>query len=207
MQLINKTSIKKTFFHTWYLYPILAVILTLLWLWLFPTFHQPTTHQKINVFFATEVKSGAFTKSIEKQYEREKLRQVDYSYCLPTSIGFPNKLQIGINKADILILDETTMSSFNGHQENFFVEITSFIKDNYLEGGENFYTDNEKDYGILLKQKDADYWLKQYMDFDETRDYYLALSIGSKNLGSISGEDNKDYDNALTIIKYLLKEH
>ena len=207
MQLINRSSIKKTLTHTWYIYPLTAIIISLLWFWGFQAYHQPTAHQIIKVFFATDVKTDSFLKKIRSNYDKEKLRETDYSYCLPTGIGYPSKLQIGVNEADILVLDEVTLNSFKDNEEHFFVEMTPFIKDNYLEGGETYYQFNEKDYGILLKEKATACWLNDYMDFDEERNYYLVLSIGSKNLGSITDEDNQYYDNALTFMKYLLKEH
>ena len=207
MQMINKSSVSKTIVHTWYIYPLTAIIITLLWLWGFQAFHQPTAHQKLHIFFATEVKNESFLKDILNQYDKEDLREITPSYSLPEGVGFASKLQVAINTADVLILDEQTMFSFNGHQENFFVEMTSYVKETYLTNEDTYYTYEEKDYGVLLKNKEAEHYLQKYMDFDETKNYYIALSIASKNLGKVLDENNAHYDNALTIMKYLIQEN
>ena len=207
MQKINKTSVSKIFAHTWYVYPILATLLTLLWLWAFQAFHQPTTHQKLNIFFATEIKSESFLKDILKKYDKENLREITPSYSLPTGVGFPAKLQLAVNSADLLVLDEKTMFEFNGHQDNFFVEISSHVKETYLTNEDTYFDYEEKSYGVLLKTKEAEHYLQHYMEFDESKNYYVALSLASKNLGSVLDENNAHYDNALTVIKYLISEN
>lgn len=206
MQTINKSFVSKTFAHTWYLYPITIVIITLLWLWGFQAFHQPSTHQKLNIFFATEVRNESFLKDIMKNYDKEDLREITPSYSLPSGVGYTSKLQIAINNADLLILDEKTMFDFNGHHDNFFVEMSSFIKETYLPGENTYYQNDGKDYGVLLKEKEADHYLKQYMDFDETKNYYITISVASKNIGKVLDVNNEHYDNALTFMKYLLTE-
>lgn len=206
MKIFNKQLAKQTLAHTWYLYPISAALLTLIWLWGFQAFHQPTAHQKLNIFFAAEVRSEVFLKNILNKYDKEELREITPSYSLPTGVGFANKLQIAINTADLLILDDQTMFSFNGHQENFFVEMTPYIK-GYLNEGDEYYTNGEKDWGVLLKHKDTSHYLQQYMDFDETKDYYIAIGLASKNVGKALDEKNEHYDNALTIMKYLISEN
>ena len=42
------------------------------------------------------------------------------------------------------------------------------------------------------------------MGFDEEQDYYLTLSVTSKNLGTLSEEGNENNDNALTMMNDLL---
>ena len=206
MQRINKTSVGKIFAHTWYIYPVSAILITLLWLWGFQAFHQPSSHQKLHVFFATEVKNNSFLKDIQNKYEREKLREISNSYGLPASVGFTTKLQVAINTADIIILDETTLNGFNDHHQNYFLEMNDYVK-SYLSNEDNYFTYNEKDYGVLLKAKDEESWLEQYMVFEEGKDYYLTLSIASQNLGKAIDEGNNYYDNALTIMKYLISEN
>ena len=207
MQKYNKASIAKTFAHTWYLYPITGIIITLLWLWGFQAFHQPSAHQKLSIFFATEVKNESFLKDILNKYDKEDLREITPSYSLPEGVGFTTKLQVAINSADLLILDEKTMFSFNDHQENFFVEMTSYIKETYLSNEDTYYDYGDKSYGVLLKNKETEHYLQRYMDFDESKNYYIAISVTSKNLGKVLDENNAHYDNALTIMKYLISEN
>lgn len=207
MQKINKTSVTKIFAHTWYTYPLVAILLTLIWLWGFQAYHQPSNHQRLSIFFATEIKNESFLKDILKKYDREDLREITPSYALPTGVGYTTKLQLAINSADLLILDEKTMFDFNGHQDNFFVEMSSYIKETYLTNEDTYYDYEDKSYGVLLKNKEAEHYLQQYMEFDETKNYYIALSVTSKNLGKVYDENNAHYDNALTIMKYLISEN
>lgn len=207
MQKINKTSVGKIFAHTWYTYPLVAIFITLLWLWGFQAFHQPSTHQKLNIFFATEIRNESFLKDILKKYNKEDLREITPSYSLPSGVGFPTKLQVAINNADLLVLDEKTMFEFDGHQDNFFVEMNSYVKETYLSNEDTYYDYEEKSYGVLLKNKETEHYLKQYMDFDETKNYYIAINVASQNIGKLLDENNAHYDNALTFMKYLISEN
>lgn len=203
MQTINKSAVKKTFTHTWYLYPIAIIIVSLLWLWGFQAFHQPSAHQMLTIFFASNVRDSSFADKILDHYDREDLREIRVTYNLPSMMGFGDKLQVAINNADILVLDEVTLSSFNEHHQNFFVDINQEVKTKYMSPSYSYYSYAEKDYGILINNKE---YLEQYMEFEEGRSYYLTLSVASKNLGNLYEPDNEHYDNALTAIKYLLTE-
>ena len=206
MQLLNKVAIKNTFAHTWYLYPISVGLVTAIWVWSFYAFHQPSAHQKIDVFFSTEVRSDSFLKDImNKHYEKEKLRDVSHSYSLPSAVGYYQKLQIALSSSDILILDENTLSGFSNQYRDTLVEINDYIKTNYLTSEHTYYNFDEKNYGILIKEKNVQSYLSSYMTFDETQDYYLVLNQASMNLGSVLEESNAGYDNALTFMNYLLE--
>lgn len=206
MQLINSSSIKKTFAHTWYLYPIAIAITAILWLWGFQAFHQPSAHQSLTIFFASEVKDSTFTTHILNQYEKEDLREIKISYSLREGAGFTTKLQLAINTGDLLVLDEKTLSEFNGHQSDFFTEITSEVKNQYYPNSYTYYSDDGKDYGIFLKGKGENHYLNSYMNFDENEDYYIVLLVGSQNLGKITSLENEHYDNALTVVNRLITE-
>ena len=161
---------------------------------------------KIKYLLCYRSKNESFLKDILKSYDREELREITPSYALPTAAGFTTKLQLAINTADLLILDEKTMFEFNDHQENFFVEMDSYIKETYLSSEDTYYDYQDKSYGVLLKNKESEHYLQNYMEFDETKNYYIALSVASKNLGKVLDENNAHYDNALTIMKYLIGE-
>ena len=207
MQLFNKVAIKKTFAHTWYIYPITGALIILLWLWGYQAYHQPSTHQMLSVFFATEIHDESFLKDVLKKYNREDLREITPSYGLPSSNGYTTKLQLAVNNADILILDDKTMFNFNGHHQSFFYEITPYVKENYLKNETSYYTYEDKAYGVLLKNKEVEHFLQKYMSFDESKDYYIAISLASKNVGPLIDENNAHYDNALTVMKYLIREN
>ena len=200
MQTLNKSLMKNTFTYTWFIYPMSAVILVLIWLWSFPTFHMPSAHQKINAFFTTDVKSEEFADKILEKYDREDLRQINLSYALPSNPLYAQKLQIAFSDSDVIILPKGRFQKYSVDYSLFFVEVTSYIQD-------KCQIDNSKvidNYGIILKNKDENHYLEQYMTFEDD-DYVIAFSVSSKNLGAAVKEDNAPYDNALTFVHYLLE--
>ena len=206
MQNFNKKATINTFSHTWYVYPLSIALIAGLWIWSYHAYHLPSAHQKINVFFASDVRNDSFLKSImNKHYDKEKLREVSTSYSLPTGTLYYQKLQIALVESDILILDENTLSGFANKYQEQLVEITTDIKDTYLTSDHEYYQFNSKDYGIIIKEKNVICYLNEYMTFDENQNYYLLLNQSSTNLGKIKGDDNAYYDNALTYMDYLLE--
>ena len=200
MQKINKSLLKNTFTYTWFIYPVAGVILTLIWLWSFPAFHQPSAHQKINAFFATDIKNEQVFDKILEKYDREDLREIDPSYALPGSATYAQKLQIALGNADVLVLTKTQFDNYKIDYSLFFVEVTSYVQEK-CQITENQVYDG---YGILLKNKGEAHYLEQYMTFAED-DYILTFSVASTNLGSAIHEENAPYDNALTFAHYLIE--
>ena len=200
MQTINKSLVKNTFTYTWFIYPVSAVLLTLIWLWSFPTFHMPSAHQKIDAFFATDITNNTFADNILKKYDRENLRQINPSYALPGSALYAQKLQIAIGHSDILVLTKTQFSQYKIDYSLFFVPVTSYIQEK-CQINESQVFDG---YGITLKNKGENHYLESYMNFADD-DYVIALSVTSKNMGSAINEDNASHDNALTFVHYLLE--
>ena len=212
MQLLNKSAIKKTFAHTWYIYPLLIGIITILWIWGFQVFHLPSSHQTLVMFFATNITDNSFAKDIQKTYyQREELRQVDTFYSLPTTSGYYTKLQLYLQKGDMLILDKKTIDDFKGYQERFFIEIDDELITRYELTNYEFYTYTDSEsvehrYGIKIKDKSQKGYLDDYMTFDPSFDYYITLSTSSVNLGYLGGKANTPYDNAITYMKHLLEK-
>lgn len=203
MQLINKTAVKKTIVHTWYIYPILAGIITVIWLWAFSAFHQPTKHQMLTLFFSARVKSTKFADKLMTYYPKEKLREVSISGLLPNAQGYPAKLKTALNGSDLLILDKTTLDDLS-HRDVVIYNIPDDIKTKYLPGDHDYYTVTDEEttytYGVLLNKDN----LRKYLDFDEVDDYYVCVAKSSQNCGTLLSKGNEKYDNALTFMNYLL---
>lgn len=200
MQTINKSLVKNTFTYTWFIYPVSAVLLTLIWLWSFPTFHLPSAHQKLDVFFATDVKSEVFVDNILEKYDRKDLRQINPSYALPGSALYVQKLQIAIGHADVLVLTKQQFVQYKVDYATFFAPVTSYAKEMCQINDDQVFDD----YGIILKNKDENHYLENYMSFADD-DYIIALTVISRNLGSLIVEGDAPYDNALTFVHYLLE--
>ena len=141
MQLFNKEASKRIFTHTWYIYPLLIGIITVIWLWGFQAFHQPSSHQSLLMFFSTNISNNVFTKEIMNEYyAREDLRQIDAYYSLPDLPSYVDKLNLYIRKSDILVLDKKTIDDLRGYQERFFVEFDDKLKEKYFDQNYEFYT-------------------------------------------------------------------
>ena len=211
MQLYNKEMGKKIFSHTWYIYPLAIGLIVVLWLWGFEAFHQPSAHQSLTIFFASQIKKDSFAKEIRvNHYDRENLREVSVPNALPSSTGFVSKLDMYLSHSDILVLDEKTIDDFKNYKDRFFVDIPQDIQNEYYSEFTDYYLYEDEEhvthsYGIRIKKKGEASYLDDYMTFDSGYDYYACLSLSSQNLGKISGENNSRYDNALTFMKYLLK--
>ena len=207
MQLINKESIKKTFVHTWYIYPLLIGFATFLWIWAFAAFHQPSAHQKLSLFFASKVNDKKFVNPIMKHYQREDLREVDVQSAYPnhTNVAYYQKLKIYVEKGDLLILDDYSVTLCR----NYLYNLTDEVKETYLNPDCSYYTYEEEEttyyYGVLLKNKNEEHYLSKYMNFDEESNYYICVPTGSVNAGILRGKNNAKYDNALTFMQYLLE--
>ena len=207
MQLINKDAIKKTFAHTWYIYPISVILMTLVWMWGFQAYHQPTKLEKLTMFIAANVKRTSFANKImNDNYPREKLREVNVFYSLPNAVGYRSKVNIYLNDSDFLILDETTISELAERSATFFAKMDDYVKTYIPSSTVTYFSRETIDYGIKIKNKNEESWLSTYMTFDENQDYYLFLSITSKNLGKLYNEKNEKNDNALTYMNHLLTE-
>ena len=70
MQLFNKEAAKKTLTHTWYIYPLLGGIITVIWLWAFYAYHQQSKHQMLTLFFSAKINNNKFASEIQKHYDR-----------------------------------------------------------------------------------------------------------------------------------------
>lgn len=213
MQLFNKAAAKRIFTHTWYIYPLLAGIITIIWLWAFPAFHQPTKHETLTLFFATELKNEKYLNQIKKHYSEEKLREVETHYHLPDdSRAYYQALETYAANSDLLILDDLTVKDFvnSDHRDELLYQITDEVKTNYITSEHDYYTYTDDQgstyaYGVKLKDKGVDHYLSTYMTFDEMRDYYIVLSTSSVNVGALRSKSNAAYDNALTFMNYLLE--
>ena len=207
MQTFNKEGAKKTLTYTWYLYPMVILATSLLWVFGFNAFHQPTAHEKINLFIAAQVTSNKYEKEIKAKYEREKLREINTNSVHPTSELYYRKLQLYLSDSDIMILPKTTFEGFKNQYKTYFFAINDEMKQTYFNSSYEYYSEFEDglSYGILFKGNNVETWLSSYMTFDETQDYYLVLNQASVNLGSVLEESNAGYDNALTFMNYLLE--
>ena len=204
MQKFNKEASKRIFVYTWYLYPIATIIIILLLIWGFGAYHQPSAHQTINIFIGCNVKNSSFIKPIQEHYERDKLREVNVNYAMPTDVIYASKLKIHIQRSDILILPIGTVDVYKSKYQEYFIEFDASTKEQYFKTDYQYYDQEGHDFGILFRKIDTENGYDQYMNFYND-DYYLMINRASTNTGKLYKDNNEAYDNALTIVNYLME--
>lgn len=201
MQTINKPLIKKSFVYTWYLYPLLVGLSSILLLWGFEAYHLPKGYQRLNIFIAANVKSENFKEEIKKNFDENELREINYYYSLPSRDEYVSKLDLYLSDTDLLILPEKNLEEFGKYLDNFFIELDQETKTNYLKDNYQYYTYENKVYGVLIKDENTTSWLEDDMEFEEGT-YYLVLSQTSKSAGKLK---EQKHDNALKAMKYVIE--
>ena len=203
MQTINKSLFKNTLTYTWFAYPIAGILMALLWLWAFPTFHDADAHRKLSIFLATDVTNQEFAENIKAKYNPDILRKVNLSYALPNTATYSEKLRIALSDSDILILTRPVFESYEGSNFGYglyFVKITDYIKEQVQIDDSVVYND----YSIRLKNKGENHYLENYMTFAD-EDYVICFSQSSQNLGTAIYSWNGQYTNAFSFVHYLLE--
>ncbi|MBQ7995637.1 MAG: hypothetical protein IJ247_05455 [Bacilli bacterium] len=204
MKIIDRQSVKNTFSHTWYIYPVAAAVISLLWVWGYQAIHLPSDHQIINIFFSTNINDDSFKKTIETNFSKEDLRELNTYSCWPQVKDYYTVLNMRLANSDLLVLPERIMKEFGNDLDKIVVEINDSIIEKYLSESPSFFTVESKNYGLEIKEKGEACWLDEYMTFDDDS-YYVALSRSSKNLGDVLDENNAKFDNALKVLGILEK--
>lgn len=199
MQTINKSLVKTKFTYTWFIYPVSAVLLSLIWLWSFPLAHQPKAREKIELYINATVNNEEFTKNILAKYDRNKLRAINVEYPMRFYRG--SSTTELFNRCDMMVLEESKYQAYNNLYGDLFAKINPYILekcqiDSSLVVGER---------GILLRAANTTHYLDSYVEFDNYSNYVLAFLTKSKNLGAAFDEKNAKYDNALTVAHYLIE--
>ena len=201
MQLMNKSQVKKSFIYTWYIYPILVAVASILLLWGFEAYHLPKGYQKINIFIAGNVTNEKFKNEIQSHFDEDEVREIYYHYAEPSRNEYASKLNLYLSDTDLLILPEKNLEEFGKYLDTFFLDINEETKNNYLDKNYQYYDNEEKSYGVLLKDDSKHTWLEDYMSFEDGA-FYLVLSQTSNSAGSLK---NQKHDNALKAMKYILE--
>lgn len=200
MQTINKSLLKNTLTYTWFIYPLSAVILSLLWIWIFPIAKRPSAHLRLEVFVAAKVKSNKVFNKILDKYEKDQLKQINVDSVKHSNSFYGQKIKIAFSTSDIMILQKGSFDIYKHSGLEYFAPITSYVQEQ-VNIEESQVLDG---FGISLKVKNESNYLDEYIDFEDN-DYVLCFTASSPNLGLVNGEDNAKHNNALTFARYLLE--
>ena len=164
-----KKLVKNKLAYTWPLYIVVPAISGLLLVWMFGIYHRPNQYQQINVFFGTKIKDKSFIKTITNKFEKEDLKVITTSECMPKDSTFKEKLAyVGLVNSDILVLPTGT---FEDIDKNYFVSLNDEAKETYFPSSISFYEDK----GVLLNKE----VLTNYLNYEVDTDYYLFIDSNS----------------------------
>ena len=195
MNALEKKRIKATFKYTWPFYLIVAVLIPLLFHFVFGIAHRTPAYKTLTLFVSGEISDQKTLESDMK--ERFKEKDIKSFSCISANPGDGNyntKLTIaGYNTADVLILplsklDDVVVSAFGK-------ELTAEMIDTYYASF-SLYKQDEINYGIKLDKEKVN----KYMSLP-SEDCYMVLNGKSSNLGKYSKEENSDHDMALQLVK------
>lgn len=218
MQRFNKDQCKRLFHYNWFVYPIIILVVSLLWVWGFQTFHLPTHYEGLTVFIGARKDKFEYQEKLKNVFTPHLREFEDIGIKRDTGNIYFDKLNIALNDySDILIIDDYTMDLFRGSDKEgekadsrfpqFFTKLNTDYVKSFLPNDTKFYVDpldkNGDSYALEFNAgKGFDkHWLYSDMEFDKEQKYYLLLSYTSINLGEINSKDNKS-TLALDAIKY-----
>lgn len=198
MKILSKKIIKNTFIHTWWIYLICPIILSILFYFAFNIYHLPSSYEKINIFVGSTLIDDSFKDEIKEDINKDSLKQINISSLSPNQNRFEEKLEVvGLHNCDLLILDKNTIDNMLDI-EQYFLIIDEQLSLYHQQG---FYLFNNNKYGYDISSSSL---FDKYIS-KEYQYYYLLININSKNIGKYVSEDNIDNDNALLILEKLLK--
>ena len=195
MTSLKKQRVVAVIKYTWPLYIISVVIIILLMNFLFGVIHRTPDYKTLTLFISGEVTNDKKLKDdLLDKFSDKELKSVSTISVKVNDGNYSQKLTItGYNGADILIiptskLDKLDVASFGLELSNEV--ITSFYQDN------TFYKKDDTNYGVKLDKEKV----KDYMSLPE-EDCYMILNGKSSNIGEYGPEQNKEHNNALTLVQ------
>jgi len=169
----------------WVKYVVVVILSVALWIWAFGLYHAPKENEKIELFFAGEVRDFAFEKEAADAFD--ELRSVEISYADPSlSVAFEQKYSVvAMTVSDVVLVPESIATVTECKRA--FVPISGI--------GEAFMQEDIA-YGVYLSDA-AKARLGAYFKFREER-YVAFAPASSVNAG-------KETDHSLRFIEWLVR--
>ena len=176
---------RETFPSEWVKYVVVVILSVALWIWAFGLYHAPKETEKIELFYAGEVRDFAFEKEAADAFD--ELKSVEISYADPSmGIAFEQKYSVvALSVSDVVLVPESVANVTDCKRA--FVEISGI--------GEPFVQEG-KSYGVYLSDV-AKKRLGAYFKFREER-YVAFAPAASVNAG-------KKTDHSIGFIEWLAR--
>ena len=169
----------------WVKYVVVVILSVALWIWAFGLYHAPKDIEKIELFFAGEVRDFAFEKDAADAFE--ELKSVEISYADPSlGVAFEQKYSVvAMTVSDVVLVPESIANVTECKRA--FVPIYGL--------GEPFVQEDVA-YGVYLSDA-AKTRLGAYFKFREER-YVAFAPAASVNAG-------KKTDHSIRFIEWLVR--
>ena len=172
----------------WVKYVVVLILSVALWVWAFGMFHAPSDIEKIEVFFAGEVKNYSFEKDAADAFD--SLKSVQLRAVSPQmGTSFNQKYtMVGLASSDVVIVPESVAEKTDC--ASVFLPLQGF-GESFCQGeGENTVA-----YGVYLSDA-VIARLSPYFVFEEGR--YVVFAVASSvNAGKIT-------DHSIRFIEWLV---
>lgn len=195
MNAVMKNQLRVTFKYTWPIYVVSALIITLLFNFIFSIVNRLPNYQTLTLFVSGEVTdSKKLENYVLERFKDDELKSFTYIASNPSDSEYHTKLSIpGYNTADVLIIPISKLDNLD--VSAFALDLSNELISSYYSGYQLYSQDN-LNYGVLLDaQKINDFILLP------NEDCYLFLSGKSENTGVYGPKQNIDHDNALNLVK------
>ena len=176
---------RDTFPSEWVKYVVVLILAVALWVWAFGMYHAPKKTERIELFFAGEVRDFAFEKDAADAFE--ELKVVEVSYGDPSlGVAFEQKYSVvALSISDVVLVPESIAKQTECKRA--FAEISDV--------GESFIQEGIA-YGVYLSDG-AKERLSRYFKFREER-YVAFATAASENAG-------KTTDHSIRFIEWLVR--
>lgn len=176
---------RETISSEWIKYLIVLILSIALWFWVFGLYHAPKDTEKIELFFAGEVKDYSFEDKACAEFDY--LKSVSISAAYPwTGNSFEQKYSlVALTASDVVIVPEEVAKETECKRA--FVELSGL--------GEPFVQEDVA-YGVYLSEE-AKQKLAPYFGFDYER-YVVFAVAASMNSGQVT-------DHSIQFIEWLLR--
>lgn len=220
------SKVKQHLADKWWLYLAVALILILVWEWIFEFVDELKPNEKVTITASSYYFDGSIADKLQESCPKPSyLRAIEINGYGVLGNGsyddytLQSQLQVMVfeEQSDLMILPKNVIDQMKSFVLSYCAELSQqYIEDNFGQsltdkfGGVQVLQveGNEKLWGIKLYDGATgvgfacDYLT--YVNGDNTQDYYLLFAVNSVHTSSLNGETSVD-DYAIDLAKALLQ--
>jgi hypothetical protein len=198
MDNLTKQRITNHLSYCYYLYLIVAILITLGWYEAFSLYYRLKSNEKVSIYIISNVvDTTKLDINLSKRLLNGKLKEIIVN---SDSITNPN-LYLLLNTKGLVNTDIIILPASIANNVNLLYEFALLDKDylaNFIDDGVNYLQVNNLDIGLLIYDNQVGI-LDDYITYSEEK-YYLFLNKKSVNIGNLNNSKSDIALNVLTIL-------